>query len=1386
MLPHSVSGDVQKYRNKAKFFEESLVEREQEASQWKHKYEQDRVEHSKSQEALIHGFTAEISNLKSQIFHFKTQLYSVKSPTKSHGVALKSPDVKSGQLFSPDSKVKASTPKGASHKDNFTHTVQEEIIGLQSEMDKNVASISELEHSLHVSRSAVNDLEQRLKEANEKNKLAESEIRELETRLESFTDKSDSSYVHTLSTDLKDAKHKVTDLENQLKIKVEKLAKQADSELEMDNLNEQLTLKNKKILDLETERKHLEKQVCELKQSLQKDEDKFEKLEHKKEELEVLNSELKEMVNKTTNDLQTKELELQILSPKSADKSKHCNKTESDDSVENERLRHELDCKCKEIDILKEKLIKLKAGFKAEEILLKEANSKYSDLEFRIDEKEIENQDLKKKKKEYHHKIEDLEFGMNEKSKELTNAGEELAFAKTEVETLKRIKSEKEAIILTKESEINELTQKLKSLDKSSGSQFSAEAKSAVSEEIDSLKKSHEEKTEQILSLEEDVKNVEEKNRLMQMQLSKVDGLNEEIMKLQNLLKGKEAKVSELNCESKLLKDEVDKLNSCIKENETLQKEILQLRSTLCEKEEEMAMLSDNLSAMLDEKEIEEKHSAEARKLKDRIHQLEKELHDRQNQILKNCDVVALQNKSENIDIIESQKALLNSQNEKIKDLETKLNCASEQMRERDNLELSMRDLESAVVDKEVELCDKDKQVELKTAEVDCLAARIGFLETELKTRNEEVKELQCSNENKVCKVKELTVELESVKQQLSDSFLKTEGLKTSIKSWEETSNCFEQEAKSLKDQLNEQVACNEVNAKEIRILKGKIKCVLEKNNSLEISIEEKSAELKELKASYNEMKRQNESSSTDLSKLADAMCEIAELKSVVHTHKTLHHKVKGELEEALLELENKRSETNSLNNEKVKNLENELNDKIMELKEATQKVSGLQKELKKSEVTNLKLEEIQRDLEEARNTIQQLGNQADTLRSDLERSQNNERQLENKVQITYSEVNDKMVAVSEMKKEVETLLAKKKTTIKCLEEEKKVLESELVKFKSENKQEVNDLLEEIEGLKQDLQTKTKLEAVLKSEKETEITKAASIKEDMQKLSLVIDDLKCENNDLRNELQELKCEKTQLEEVNNEKTELQARCNNLTTELVDLKDLLKKEENQCTSLTEEVRKLEKLQGSQNEINNKFDEANIRLKNSELQAMYDAEKLKNEEYQKMLNDMNEQNCLSPQNGVRRLRKEKIDAENALIEARFTISSLEKKIKDAELTAELKQTVHVNNVQSASASESVLQQKLTKATSKLLEAENNNRSLIKEVTQLQGMVEKLENDLKEEKQKFEMMVEAEACQKSVASVVQADPRQSISSPSTKVELSKVGLVYISHTDKGASVA
>ena len=1429
------------------------MEREQEALQWKHKYENDKEEYAKSQEALIHGFTAEISSLKSQIFHFKTQLY--KSPTKSPGTTLKSPDVKSESMFSPDMKLKLfSTPKSVSQQEDLSNNVQEELLGLQSAMDKNVVGISELEHALHISRTKADELEKKLSAVEEKCQCSESNREELEKRIQILQKKEKSEKED--GSDLENARQKILELENDIKSYVEKVERH---ESKISSLGEELAIKCKKVSDLES-RACLEQNTNDVKQSLHQKEEEVERLEQKREELEVLNSELKDMVNKTTNDLQTKEIELQILSPKSSQKLQAIDNSEKklNETGEMEILRGELKSKCKEIDRLNEKISKLKAGFKAEEILLNEANNKYSELEFRIDEKEIENQDLKRKKKEYRHKIEDLHFDIREKGGEITKAGEELAIAKREVEKFKRVISEKEAVLDLKEEEISQLTQKCQRLETLDSLPCPPRENSDNKEEITALKHALKEKENEIQVFQAQVQDYKARNKSAEESLAKLDTMSEELLKLEGLIRGKEEKISELSIE-------IDRLNSCLLEYQRVEDKIQQFQAALSEKDEEIAMMTDNLSAILDEKEIEEKYAEEAAKLRNKVCQLETLLKDKEKQ--KDNDGFQLEVK-DSLGITEHQLSFSETRCDMVNGLKNKVKTLEDKMRDRDSLESNVRDLESAVADKEVELCNKDKEIDCKTAEIECLRTKIENLEQGLNAKNCESTLVENLREPLNSSIKEHEVELEQSRHQLNESVSKMEELKVALKTCEEKVKHTEKENVALKNQLDNKMAVIVSNEKEIHILEGKVKCVLEKNNSLEETLEQKSKELKEQKSSYNETvkkheaelsntkqlldinlqreeelnaklktfeekktafeteteslktqlneklanekdihtlgnqvkllqeknsqleqkleetskefkelnsnyaetKTQNELNNSEMSKLE---IEIAELKSVIHTHKTLHHKAKGELEEALLELENKRSEMSSLSKDNAdnKNLENQLDTKDMELRKVHSSVVDLQTEVSKLKDENAKIKkEMHCDVEKAKESLKQLKDEIEILQSNLDKSENREKELESLLQDIQSVVTSKVEEILEVKKDAQNHLIDTESKIPKGTE---MLESDLSKQSM-----VMELIEEIRNLKQDRQKKveveTELESVLEREAkllaskdelesviEREAKVLASKEDEIRKLTFVNADLEGRNCEMKKSLDDIKHGSI------SEKRVLEEKCQHLQEESLRLKNSLKNEESQCQTLREELIKLEKLYESHNNAE-KCDSDNLSEKVLEIQALYDAEKLKNEEYKKILNEINEQNILSPQSGIRRLRKEKIDTENALIEARFTINSLEKKLNDAEL-----KQVSQGNQQNSNAFESVLQQKLNKATSKLHEVESSNRGLIKEVTQLQGTVEKLEESLREEKQKYEVIMDSEVVQKSVTSVIQADPRQSISSPSTKTELCKVGI-------------
>lgn len=452
-----------------------MIEREQEANQWKTKYEKDLGDHASSQEALIHGFNAEIGNLKSQIFQFKSQLYVAKSPTRSPGGTLKSPDVKmrlfpmsplSGREKDLNTSVTSQSP--AKDRESRKHSVNEQVKALQGEMVTNCKMITDLEHALQISRATVEDVEKRLIAETAKCKLAESRTEEIQARL--GNKKSEEEQGESIDNgkefnanvaasnenlvkkerEIEHLNEKVKELEPLMTDYFSTSKKLTNSEKNVKALGEQINEKDNRITDCEDKIKELKVDRANLKTKLTERDNAFEKLEAKYEEIETLNNKLKGMIDKTSTHLQSKEVELQVMSPKLDKLQKSC-------EIEHqniESLKKDITEKLKDIENLKLKLSHMKIAFKVKETAFHEAVEKGNEFEFKNNEIEIENQELHNQVKEQTMKIDGLQNGLEKAVKEVQTTGEELAVISVHAEQSKRMIEELKANINDLESAV--------------------------------------------------------------------------------------------------------------------------------------------------------------------------------------------------------------------------------------------------------------------------------------------------------------------------------------------------------------------------------------------------------------------------------------------------------------------------------------------------------------------------------------------------------------------------------------------------------------------------------------------------------------------------------------------------------------------------------------------------------------------------------------------------------------------------------------------------------------------------------------------------------------------------------------------------------------------
>ena len=1133
-----IAAEVQKYRNKARFFEDQIVEKEQETAQWKTKYEGDLLEHTRSQDALIHGFNAEISNLKAQISQFRKQYHGSKSPNKSPGRSLRSPDVKM-KLFpmsplSTSSKDLNSSGMStcSSPRESRKHDVNEQVKALQNELDKNCEMIKELEHALQASRSTVSELEKKLeseaaKKENVETKEADVAKKEVGCQKESPND-GDSLNEQIVEKDkeINILKEKVTELEPLMKDYFSMSKKLTDADKKSKELNEKLEDKINQVIRYEQKIIELETEVSGLQKQVNAAEEKYEKLEEHAEVVDTLNNELKGMVDVTTTELETKETELSILSPKFEKLQK---KVESEPSVDD--MKKELAEKSKEIVDLQMKLTQLRTNCSVKEIAYKDATEKCLEYEFKSDEKEIENEDLKRQLSDGNKRLAELDSQTSNKTDELQNTGEELALAAQKVRKLQRLIEEHK-------SSINDLESALASKD---------------------------------LELIEQDKQLDEK--------------------------GKEA--DQLRTELKTLTED---LNSVRKEDKDAHK-------------------------ILDE----------------------------------------------------------------TKEVESKLN-------------------------KEItELREKEKSLEEK------------FVQLETTLREQQQWKVDTTDKH-LAEVKQSQLELDNVKK---SHLIYTEEQKVSMNTIRDKYQKKVDEVAKLGEQIDNMEFEN-------LSLQGEISELGEQLSNLKNELKDKEYEAEAQKSKNKQLENQTEAKSKEESsdkKLSDATVEIADLKASVHTHKSLHHKVKGELQEALLTIENNRSELEQYkkNAGSMKDVQKELGDVQKELLDKTDELVCAEKVLGEIRET-LKRRDAQ--LEELHNDLRNINATSIQKAKNKETNEKKQKVLED----TISEKNEMII-------ELEGKLKSCTDDIEVLNQKINELDTSADSASTEKQKTIAELHGFIDKIGElascgdlskdnltDKHVASYVETICDSvqgslDKNKDIERLSEevekFKAEKDKCLEKLDKLSDENGELKNKLTEGKRNKDSENELKSQLTLKEVECETINLELKVLKETFQKEKDELNSELKDYKERQTDDDSDTEKSDHGCDTTNTDKLAEIQRLYDAEKVKNEEYQKLLTDTSEMHCFSPQTGVRKLRKEKIEIQNSLVEARFKVSTLESKVTELEM----KVKTSTSDVCDAIVNQDPLtQRKLKHTTAKLQETEERNRALIKEVTQLQGEVERLEVDLR----------------------------------------------------------
>lgn len=1218
---------MNKYRNKARFFEDQIVEKEQEAEKWKSKYEADQEEHTRSQDALIHGFNAEISNLKSQIFHFKTQLYSAKSPTKSPGGSLKSPDVKM-RLFpmSPlNSSVKElnSSLSISSPRDSRKHGVEEQMKGLQEELDKNCAMIKELEHALQIARATISDLEKKLEMKTEEtaddlkqelegtvNNKNTDDIKkenvkesgsESETLNEKYVGNEHFEQVEPEKDEIKQLQEKVRELEPLMKDYFSMSKKLTDSDRRAKDLDKKLEDKINQIIKYEDQINHLESTVEKLKKQVESSEEKIEKLEEHAEELKTLNCELKTVIDRTATELQAKETESKVLSPKLEKLQK------SDDDQSMVVLKSELDAKSKEVEELKMKLVKLKTTCSVKENAFKEATEKCFEFEFNSNEKEIENEDLKRQIDEKNKKLTELDTQKNDRTHELQQTGEELALLALKVEQFKRLTEEQKA-------NINDL-------------------ESAVANK--------------------DLELIEQDKQLAEKEVE-INKLRTEVQTLKYQEGNEKQALSKTNEIEAALHNEISELKKKFSEQETLHAEkVLEIQSAINEKQ---------------------------KNLDDAIETSENKLQGIQNDF----ESVSAKLKEKEELLVQKEKEI----NDTKVDLSEKMQCC---ITEKQNLDNKVESLEEQISRLEDDLTQKENELTAIHANYD-----------ELKTLVEDEAASEKLN-NALVEIADLKASLythktlhQKVKGELQEALLTVENTRGEVEQYKKQAVALKEVQKELaeKDTLLQEVQ-KEMGERDVDL--NKVRKELEVNTDTSKNL---SKELEERDVALKAVQKEFEEKNAEL-ECAEKV--LAEMREVLRRRDEQLEELRKDLKDMNTGSE-KLTKSQHQNKEKITILEKtveEKNSKLAELENELRLTALASQELKGSKE---KMKFMERDLENKESEIKDLRSDKITDAAYIDGLKEKISDLQNN-----TEEAQKQAAKSE-----------KLVTLLCsqLNEVSAVIGCEELPV---DKVSGDIITEHVKGVC------TSLKSYLHLEKKAESfsVELDHLKADKEVLKERLEQMTNENSDLKNKLTENKKSKDVENELRSQLTLKEVECETVNLELKVLKEELEKWKDQCESLKTELNDLRNnVLDNGEKSDTGCDNTNVE-KLAEIQRLYKAEKLKNEELQKLLTDTSELNCFSPQTGVRKLRKEKIEIQNTLVESQYKIGTLEGKIADLELKLKNANNNTGNVIQSK---DPLTERRLKNAMEKLQETEDRNRSLIREVTELQGEVSRLENELR----------------------------------------------------------
>ncbi|XP_025078007.1 kinesin-like protein KIF20B isoform X3 [Pomacea canaliculata] len=854
---------------------EALKKCEEELSIMKNRLTREEQDFQQREKALIHGYTAEINNLKSQMALLKSQNYvkSAHSPVKMSLTPdkLKSPSKRRRKFASEDEpKEKERKKKEKILDESFRLDVVRQLKDLQKELNQNRTMSAELRRKLQDARQCAEVMQQQLEsKADVEHRLEQSQFdllelqqkfeemssasgevqRQLESKKELQAELTDNqSESADLRQKLRIAESSGEDLEKRLaaatqqllqaevaKVELENQLKQVVSKLEQNEKEKEMSQRRikdqrKTIKDLNKEKGHLKKENETYHITLEAHNKKIEELSEErdqlKEKLNTLEQELKYKTEDLDRELQKKEELEMVVSELRA----MINKTASD-----------LETRSVEVKQLSEQAAKtdkktlhedqLQSALNEANSLLQKQSSENTSLQKQADSSKARIAQLEARVMEYELKEKDEKINNEESVKLVEQKNQELQQMATEV---KALKSEIEAIAQKSQEQIRDLEEERREL------AIKGSRVEELEKEIEASKFRHEQEIKDLeVKLHSFAEDASAKHIEMQQ---KVHAFNE----LESILSEKEERLKEMETVQKKLETAQNVLKATETAMDVLKLQLTNAENKASETSEKFKFAIEEMNTTSSQKQALEKQVADL---------------------------------STDLSVLQQEKAELQSSKKILEEALNELRSSGKKIEE--ELAGKSRVLEE-MTEKELTRCKK--LTSLEEAQKKSAAyhkKRVAELESALANKEKEVEDLRSS----LMELQKQASECNHQLDQLSEASVKIADLRSQLHMKKAVLQKYKDEVAALTDekeacQRQAEILLQEADKinKEKGSLLEEVKCLKESLRAVEETANEKvtslEKEIEKLKASTEEQGQSGQSANEKATLLEEKVKE--------------------------------------------------------------------------------------------------------------------------------------------------------------------------------------------------------------------------------------------------------------------------------------------------------------------------------------------------------------------------------------------------------------------------------------------------------------------------------------------------------------------------------